>query len=83
MIKPIDRQEMYNVLKSCWSDPYRDLQYFAIDYGVKNVKIFRGNDEKEGIESLNICYFLISTKSWWDTVDLLASKCKNTKELYP
>lgn len=75
MVKPNDRQEMYDVLKGCWSETYRDLQYFAIDYGVKYIKIFRGNNESDGEESLEICHFLVSTKSWWDTVDLLASKC--------
>ncbi|CAD5119827.1 DgyrCDS8410 [Dimorphilus gyrociliatus] len=74
MIEPDDRNEMYEVLKLCWNDDYREIQYFGIDYAVKFLKIFSGVNASEGEESLKLCYFLISTKSWWDTVDLLSSK---------
>lgn len=50
----------------CWSEDYRDWQYIAIDAMRKYLK-------KMDASYLNFTINLIEKKSWWDTVDLLAS----------
>ncbi len=49
-----------------WAWPERELQYACIDILVK----FKN---KVGLEMLPVYRFLIENKSWWDTVDLIAS----------
>lgn len=51
----------------CWDLPQREFQYLAIDYLVA-MRNYIVDTEIEKIEKL------IITKSWWDTVDILASK---------
>lgn len=45
---------------------YREFQYIAIDYLIKMKKYFLKDD-------IFFIKDLIITKSWWDTVDLIAS----------
>lgn len=52
-----------------WTKPEREFQYFAIDYLEKNLD--SSADFEENIQCLKD---LITSKSWWDTVDALASK---------
>lgn len=49
-----------------WNYEQREFQYLAIDYLIK----MKNNLLEEHIDLIKI---LIVTKSWWDTVDLLAS----------
>lgn len=49
---------------------------FGIDYGAKYLKTLIGTDVKTSKESLDCVRSLIITQSWWDTVDMLASKRK-------
>lgn len=51
----------------CWDLPEREFQYLAMDYIVTLQKYLLENDI-EKIEKL------ITNKSWWDTVDVLAGK---------
>lgn len=62
-----------------WNYEQREFQYLAIDYLIKMKK----NLLEEHIDLIKI---LIVTKSWWDTVDLLASHligelCKKYQKL--
>ncbi|MDD2621138.1 MAG: DNA alkylation repair protein [Syntrophomonadaceae bacterium] len=57
----------WKLLNTLWELPEREFQYLAIDYLIA----LSGSLSKGDIE--NIEFFIIS-KSWWDTVDLLASK---------
>ncbi|WP_078414768.1 DNA alkylation repair protein [Priestia abyssalis] len=50
-----------------WEKNEREYQYAALDYIEKSLK-------KLGKEHLPLMETLTTTKSWWDTVDLLASK---------
>lgn len=50
----------------CWELPEREYQYLAIDYLSICVKLL----QKEDMHRLEI---LISNKSWWDTVDIIAA----------
>jgi len=52
--------------RGCWEHPYRELQYAALDILSKRVKLLNGSH----IADLE---FLVTHKSWWDTVDALAS----------
>ncbi len=51
---------------ACWAAPEREVQYVATD-------ILRKYEAKLDAEHLDRVATLITTKSWWDTVDLLAA----------
>lgn len=54
------------LVEELWENEYRELQYLAVDYLIKQKKKL----QKEDIELIKM---LIVTKSWWDTVDLVAT----------
>jgi 3-methyladenine DNA glycosylase AlkD len=56
-----------SAVEKLWKMPEREFQYLAIDMLVANLKRLKKKD-------LHKLEHLISTKSWWDTVDLLAGK---------
>ncbi|OIJ22526.1 DNA alkylation repair protein [Anaerobacillus alkalidiazotrophicus] len=66
--KKFPREQMVEFVKRLWDLSEREYQYFALDYLEKNIKVL----VEEDIQFLE---YLIKTKSWWDTVDILASKC--------
>lgn len=59
---PIDKTLVNNL----WSENYREYQYLAIDYLIKKKK-------KLAKEDILFIKELITNKSWWDSVDLIAS----------
>ena len=59
-------QELFDVAEQLWEDPYRESQYIATDMLVRNKKRLSADHMERVIH-------LIITKSWWDTVDALAS----------
>jgi 3-methyladenine DNA glycosylase AlkD len=50
----------------CWRLPEREYQYFACDWLVRHARV-------AGPGFLPTLRILITTKSWWDTVDALAA----------
>jgi 3-methyladenine DNA glycosylase AlkD len=50
-----------------WCQPQRECQYVALDY------INTWSKKEYSREDIELIYHLITTKSWWDTVDGLAS----------
>jgi 3-methyladenine DNA glycosylase AlkD len=54
-------------IKALWNLPEREYQYTALTYIEKSLK-------KLGKEHVKLMEFLITEKSWWDTVDMLAQK---------
>lgn len=54
------------LVRELWANEYREMQYIAIDYLIKQKK----NLQREHIALIKD---LIVTKSWWDSVDLIAS----------
>ncbi len=60
--QPFDR----SFVKELWNLPERELQIVAIDYCVKNVKQMERDD-------IYLLRDMITQKSWWDTVDAIAS----------
>ena len=61
-----EKSELTEITKSLWKKPQREFQYFAIDLNRKYLKKI----EKPNIELFEM---MITDKSWWDTVDLIAS----------
>lgn len=62
---PLD-DDFFSVIHELWQQPEREFQYIALDLLDKR-KVF----EPEEIEIMET---LVRTKSWWDTVDWLATK---------
>ena len=53
--------------RGCWAQNEREFQYAACDTLVRHVKRLSSAD-------LDLLEELITTRSWWDTVDILASR---------
>jgi 3-methyladenine DNA glycosylase AlkD len=58
--------DLTGVALACWALPEREYQYFACDYLRKHAAVL-------GPAALPVLERLITTKSWWDTVDALAA----------
>ena len=58
--------ELDQVIKELWEMPERELQYFAID-------IFTSHKKLWSQSSIKLIEHCIIHKSWWDTVDGIAS----------
>lgn len=56
----------WELIDRLWALPEREFQYLAIDY-LLSLK------QQLGIDDIDELKLLVSSKSWWDTVDLLAS----------
>jgi len=65
--KPSVEQVDY-IVRELWINEYREAQYIAMELLTRTAYW----KEKESIE---LFVWLILSKSWWDTVDLLASNC--------
>ena len=60
------KEELHNLTRELWEKPQRDFQYFAQTLCQKYVKGLEEND-------LELFEYMIVTKSWWDTIDFIAS----------
>lgn len=58
--------ELDLVIKELWEMPEREMQYFAIDIFVSHKKLW-------SYGSIKLIEHCITKKSWWDTVDGIAS----------
>lgn len=56
------------VISELWNNSHREMQYAAMDLMIKT-KIWRHE------KAITLLEKLITHKSWWDTVDLLAARC--------
>jgi 3-methyladenine DNA glycosylase AlkD len=61
-----EKSELDLVIKELWDMPQREMQYFAIDVFVAHKKLWT----KSSIKLIEHC---IIHKSWWDSVDGIAS----------
>jgi 3-methyladenine DNA glycosylase AlkD len=61
----------WDLVEFLWDATQREAQYVALDYLEKHWKYIEAKDIKH-VE------YLITTKSWWDTVDFLAAKGAGT-----
>ena len=57
--------QLADLVDLLWADPHREMQHFAIDLIDKQIK-------KVDLDFIQTLERLITTKSWWDTVDMLA-----------
>jgi 3-methyladenine DNA glycosylase AlkD len=55
------------VALACWAQPAREYQYFAVDWLVRHAA-------RPGPGFLTTVETLVTTRSWWDTVDPLATR---------
>jgi 3-methyladenine DNA glycosylase AlkD len=55
------------VALACWAQPAREYQYFAVDWLVRHAT-------QPGPGFLATVETLVTTRSWWDTVDPLATR---------
>ncbi|MDD3414558.1 MAG: DNA alkylation repair protein [Lachnospiraceae bacterium] len=56
----------WDFVSLCWEKPYREAQYIAVEYILQHEKQLLDTD-------INRVKELITTKSWWETVDSLDS----------
>lgn len=59
--------EIPQIIKELWDLPEREFQYFGMDLLVKMRK-------KLPMDAIEVFELMITEKSWWDTVDLIAGK---------
>jgi 3-methyladenine DNA glycosylase AlkD len=72
-----DYNTLHEVVLAMWAEPQREWQYCAMELLFKHKKIWKP-------EVMGLIEELIITKSWWDTVDLLASShCGHYFTKYP
>ena len=57
--------ELAELVRLCYEDEYRELQYFATEMVQRALR-------KQPPEFIDLLEWMITTKSWWDTVDWLA-----------
>lgn len=62
----ITDKEKTEIVHWCWEAPQREYQMFAMEFLGRSAK-------KESEEIISLYEYLIVTKSWWDTVDYIAS----------
>lgn len=60
------KQKAYKLAKLLWNDKHRELQYVAIEL----LAWYKKETEEKDIEFIEE---LLTTKSWWDTVDFLSA----------
>lgn len=61
------KQDLPQILKELWQMPQRDFQMCGVDLLLKYQKQLE-------LEDLEWLEFVITHKSWWDTVDMIATK---------
>ncbi|NLY86066.1 MAG: DNA alkylation repair protein [Tissierellia bacterium] len=74
--KKKDKEIDWDFIFRCYELPEREFQYLAIDYMSKVANLFQPDDMKR-IEKL------ITTKSWWDTVDAISPIVGHIAMKYP
>jgi 3-methyladenine DNA glycosylase AlkD len=69
-LPPLDKLD--TISRELWSLPQREFQYAAMSLMGKL-------ENKVGTEFITTIEYLITTKSWWDTVDVLAGHAVGTQ----
>jgi 3-methyladenine DNA glycosylase AlkD len=66
-IKGTEPQIKRKIVLDLWNEPERECQYVALDY----IQTWPKKEYKK--EDVELIYFLLTHKSWWDSVDGIAS----------
>jgi len=61
------KNELDKIIKTLWKKPQREYQYFSQELIFKYVKKLREKD-------IELFEFMVTHKSWWDTIDFIAPK---------
>lgn len=61
------KNEIEHIIKTLWEKPQREYQLFAQELAFKYVKQLE-------LKDINLFEFMVTNKSWWDTVDFIANK---------
>ncbi|MGB5437133.1 MAG: DNA alkylation repair protein [Maribacter sp.] len=59
--------ELEHIVKTLWQRPQREYQFFAQELVFKYSRHFDQND-------IDLLEYMVTNKSWWDTVDYIAVK---------
>ena len=65
---PPDYSELPAIIEACWKQPQREWHYFGQELPEKYVK------RKADVALLDVCEWMITHQTWWDTVDHIATK---------
>lgn len=65
LLKKLDAETVARFVKLCWEHPNREMQYG----GMELFALFATNP---GASVIDTCEWIITHKSWWDTVDYIA-----------
>jgi len=61
------KEELENIVKSLWDKPQREFQYFALELADKYTRQVEAED-------IILFEWMVTHKSWWDTVDFVAPR---------
>jgi 3-methyladenine DNA glycosylase AlkD len=61
-----EEEDVVAFTATCWAAPEREFQYAACEYAIRHVR-------RCSAQFLDHTRTLLTTKSWWDTVDALAA----------
>jgi 3-methyladenine DNA glycosylase AlkD len=62
-----NKSELYIIVKTLWEKPQREYQHFSQELAFKYVNQLEQKDIK-------LFEYMVTHKSWWDTVDFIANK---------
>jgi len=62
------QEEIKKAIEVMWEQPQREYQYFAMEFGEK----FLDFNDNDGV--LDSAEMMLTSKSWWDTVDFISTK---------
>lgn len=68
--------ELEELVRLCYEDEYREIQYFATELVQRMLR-------KQPPEFIGLLEWMITTRSWWDTVDWLAKLAGLHFQRYP
>ncbi len=72
-----NKTKLENIVQTLWLKPQREFQFFAQELTFKYVKQFE-------IKDIALIEFMITHKSWWDTVDYITANLLGAYfKLYP
>ncbi|MFX0556364.1 DNA alkylation repair protein [Maribacter sp. CXY002] len=71
------KSELETIVTILWNKPEREFQLFAQELVSKYTRVFE-------IKDLSLLEYMVTHKSWWDTVDYIAAKLMSAYfKLYP
>lgn len=62
-----EKKELASIVKTLWEKPQREYHYFAQELVFKYIKKIEKSD-------IHLFEYMVTHKSWWDTVDFIATK---------